>query len=77
MKTETTAFEIDLVNLMAVDLHHQFPSNPSSREELMKECIARGTELVQAIANNLFNLPSTRDSLLRLRLGISIEAFVH
>lgn len=27
----------------------------------MKECIAKGTELVQAIANNLFNLPSTED----------------
>lgn len=27
----------------------------------MKECIAKGIELVQAIANNLFNLPSTED----------------
>ncbi|KAL6221220.1 hypothetical protein ACLB2K_008972 [Fragaria x ananassa] len=61
METETTAFQIDLGNLMAVDLHHQFPSNPSSREDLVKECIAKGTELVQAIANNLFNLPSTED----------------
>lgn len=31
------------------------------REDLVKECIAKGTELVQAIANNLFNLPSTED----------------
>lgn len=27
----------------------------------MKECLKQGTELVQAIANNLFNLPSTED----------------
>lgn len=25
----------------------------------MKECLEKGTELVQIIANNLFNLPST------------------
>ncbi|KAM2965609.1 hypothetical protein FF1_026147 [Malus domestica] len=53
--------QVDLGNLMAFDPHHSFPSNPSSREELVKECIAKGTELVQAIANSLFNLPSTED----------------
>ncbi|PRQ32449.1 hypothetical protein RchiOBHm_Chr5g0046501 [Rosa chinensis] len=37
--------------------------------------VARRTELVQAIANKLFNWPSTKDSLLRLRLGIS-SAFI-
>ncbi|PRQ32376.1 putative non-specific protein-tyrosine kinase [Rosa chinensis] len=37
--------------------------------------VARRTELVQAIANKLFNWPSTMDSLLRLRLGIS-SAFI-
>lgn len=31
------------------------------REELVKECLNRGTELVQAIADSLFNLPSTED----------------
>ena len=31
------------------------------REELVKECLQRGTELVQAIADRLFNLPSTED----------------
>ena len=29
------------------------------REVLVKECLEKGTELVQTIANNLFNLPST------------------
>jgi hypothetical protein len=27
----------------------------------VKECLEKGTELVQAIANKLFNLPSTED----------------
>lgn len=31
------------------------------REELLKECIQKGTELVQAIADSLFSLPSIAD----------------
>lgn len=31
------------------------------REELVEECVRKGTELVQAIAVSLFNLPSTED----------------
>ncbi|XP_040996572.1 ribosome biogenesis regulatory protein homolog isoform X1 [Juglans microcarpa x Juglans regia] len=58
---EASQFEIDLGNLFAFNRHHQFPSLPSSREELVKECLEKGTELVQAIANTLFNLPSTVD----------------
>ncbi|KAG6706704.1 hypothetical protein I3843_07G227200 [Carya illinoinensis] len=58
---ETSQFEIDLGNLFAFNPHHQFSSLPSSREELVKECLQKGTELVQAIANTLFNLPSTED----------------
>ncbi|KAK9284816.1 hypothetical protein L1049_023993 [Liquidambar formosana] len=54
-------FQIDLGNLMAFDCYHLFPSLPSSREELVKECLLKGTELVQAIADTLFNLPSTED----------------
>ncbi|KAK4604372.1 hypothetical protein RGQ29_012754 [Quercus rubra] len=52
-------FTVDLGNLMCFNPHHHFPSKPSSREELVKECLEKGTELVQIIANNLFNLPST------------------
>nr|DAD44888.1 TPA_asm: hypothetical protein HUJ06_003118 [Nelumbo nucifera] len=53
--------QIDLGNLMAYDRHHHFPSVPSERGELVKECLQKGTELVQAIADVLFNLPSTED----------------
>jgi hypothetical protein len=31
------------------------------RQELVKECLQKGTELVQAIADSLFTLPSTED----------------
>ncbi|EXC33018.1 Ribosome biogenesis regulatory-like protein [Morus notabilis] len=62
METETQSqFQIDLGNLMAFDPLHNFPSPPSSREELVNECLKKGTELVQAISDTLFNLPSTED----------------
>ncbi|CAK9182149.1 unnamed protein product [Ilex paraguariensis] len=54
-------YQIDLGNLMAFDPHHQFPSIPSSREELAKECLQQGTKLVQAVADALFSLPSTEN----------------
>ncbi|CAH2050174.1 unnamed protein product [Thlaspi arvense] len=31
------------------------------KEELVKECLEKGTKLVQAVADALFNLPSTED----------------
>ena len=31
------------------------------REELAKECLQEGIKLVQAVADRLFNLPSTED----------------
>lgn len=55
-------FQVDLGNLMAFNPHHHFSSLPSSREELVKECLQEGTKLVQAIADALFNLPSTEES---------------
>ncbi|WOL09214.1 ribosome biogenesis regulatory protein [Canna indica] len=58
---EAEKYQIDLGNLMASDPTHHFDSIPSSREELTKACLERGTELVQAIANSLFALPSTDD----------------
>ncbi|XP_077209949.1 ribosome biogenesis regulatory protein homolog [Tasmannia lanceolata] len=58
---EAGKYEIDLGNLMAFDPNHHFPSIPSTRDELVKECVEKGTELVQAIADALFNLPSTAD----------------
>ncbi|KAG7022063.1 Ribosome biogenesis regulatory protein-like protein, partial [Cucurbita argyrosperma subsp. argyrosperma] len=54
-------FQIDLGNLMAFNPHHQYPSLSSSREDLVSECLQKGAELAQFIANDLFNLPSTED----------------
>ncbi|PNY01404.1 ribosome biogenesis regulatory family protein [Trifolium pratense] len=57
-------FEVDLGNLMAYDSHSTVSSQQSSeaiREKLVKECLEKGTELVQAIADSLFTLPSTED----------------
>lgn len=59
--TATANYQVDLGNLLACNLNHHFGSVPSDREELAKECIQKGTELVQAIANSLFNLPCTDD----------------
>ncbi|KAJ3681144.1 hypothetical protein LUZ60_015633 [Juncus effusus] len=58
---EESSYQIDLGNLMAYDPNHHFQSIPSSREELEKKCLEKGTELVQAIANSVFSLPSTED----------------
>ncbi|KAI9191342.1 hypothetical protein LWI28_007159 [Acer negundo] len=54
-------YMVDLGNLMAFNPSHHFPSLPSSREDLVKECLQEGVKLVQAIADQLFNLPSTED----------------
>ncbi|PIA60326.1 hypothetical protein AQUCO_00300076v1 [Aquilegia coerulea] len=54
-------YEIDIGHLMGFDSHHHFSSFPSTREELVKECIEKGSEVVQAIANSLFSLPSIDD----------------
>ncbi|KAH6798809.1 ribosome biogenesis regulatory protein family protein [Perilla frutescens var. frutescens] len=58
---EEAQYEVDLGNLVAFDNHHQFASPPASREEVVKEAIEQGTKLVQAVADALFNLPSTQD----------------
>ncbi|KAL5774788.1 hypothetical protein ACOSP7_012345 [Xanthoceras sorbifolium] len=54
-------YGVDLGNLMAFNPSHDFSSLPSSREDLVKECLQEGVKLVQAIADQLFNLPSTED----------------
>ncbi|CAI9100162.1 OLC1v1037102C1 [Oldenlandia corymbosa var. corymbosa] len=53
-------YDIDLGNLMAFDRSHSF-SSPPAREELVKLALEQGTKLVQAVADALFNLPSTED----------------
>eukprot|EP00262_Sarcandra_glabra_P001795 TRINITY_DN1195_c0_g1_i2.p1 TRINITY_DN1195_c0_g1~~TRINITY_DN1195_c0_g1_i2.p1 ORF type:complete len:320 (+),score=74.99 TRINITY_DN1195_c0_g1_i2:170-1129(+) len=54
-------YQIDLGHLMAFDPNHNFSSISTNRDELVKECLQKGTELVQAIADALFNLPSIAD----------------
>ncbi|XP_040385344.1 ribosome biogenesis regulatory protein homolog [Oryza brachyantha] len=55
-----TNYEVDLGNLMAYDpSHHLAASASSSREELRAECLRKGTELAQAVADALFALPAT------------------
>ncbi|CAH9068550.1 unnamed protein product [Cuscuta europaea] len=57
----STHYQIDLGNLMAYNPLHCFASPPTSREELAQEVLKEGTRLVQAVADSLFNLPSTED----------------
>ncbi|KAK4343492.1 hypothetical protein RND71_036586 [Anisodus tanguticus] len=59
MAQQESSYELDVGNLMASYPHHNFASPPSSREELAKECLQEATKLVQAVADALFNLPST------------------
>ncbi|KAH0459597.1 hypothetical protein IEQ34_012411 [Dendrobium chrysotoxum] len=58
---EAEKYQIDLGNLMAYDPSHHFQPLPSSREELSRQCLEKGTELVQGVVNALFSLPSTED----------------
>ncbi|PKA57019.1 Ribosome biogenesis regulatory protein like [Apostasia shenzhenica] len=58
---EAEKYQIDLGNLMAFDPSHHFPSLPASREELSKECLQKGGELIQVIVDALFTMPSTED----------------
>uniref|UniRef100_A0A0A9EWS3 Ribosome biogenesis regulatory protein n=1 Tax=Arundo donax TaxID=35708 RepID=A0A0A9EWS3_ARUDO len=53
--------EVDLGNLMAYDPSHHLAATPSSREELREECLRKGTELAQAVADALFALPPNED----------------
>lgn len=58
---ESEKYEVDLGNLMAYDPTHHFESIPTDREELVKDCLRKGTELVQEIANALFRAPAAED----------------
>ncbi|GKV27983.1 hypothetical protein SLEP1_g37091 [Rubroshorea leprosula] len=54
-------YQVDLGDLVAYCPFQSFPTLPSSREELVKACLQGGSKLVQAIADGVFNLPSTED----------------
>ncbi|CAO2167530.1 unnamed protein product [Urochloa humidicola] len=54
--------EVDLGHLMAYDpSHHIAAAAASSREQLRQECLQKGAELAQAVANALFALPPSED----------------
>nr|XP_043636272.1 ribosome biogenesis regulatory protein homolog [Erigeron canadensis] len=55
-------YQIDLGNLTAYDPQFQSSSLPNNREDLVKECIAHGTKLIQSVADALFNLPASEDA---------------
>ncbi|ONM29465.1 Ribosome biogenesis regulatory [Zea mays] len=58
----SSSCEVDLGNLMAYDpCHHVAAAASASREELRQECLRKGTELAQAVADALFALPPTED----------------
>ncbi|XP_062203281.1 ribosome biogenesis regulatory protein homolog [Phragmites australis] len=54
-------YEVDLGNLMAYDPSHHLAAAPSSRKELREDCLRKGTELAQAVADALFALPPNED----------------
>lgn len=56
---EAEKYQIDLGNLMASDPSSHLQILPSSRDELSRKCLEKGTELVQVVVNALFSLPST------------------
>lgn len=58
---DADAYQIDLGNLMVFDAGDPGASTKSSREEIVNECLEKGTQLVQALANKLFSLPSIPD----------------
>ncbi|KAJ8459849.1 hypothetical protein OPV22_032775 [Ensete ventricosum] len=47
--------------LVASDPTHHIQTIPSSRQELTRACLEKGTELIQPIAHSLFALPSSDD----------------
>ncbi|KAL1085024.1 hypothetical protein V6Z11_D08G021300 [Gossypium hirsutum] len=62
MEENQNPFQLEVGNLLAFNHFHNFPSLPTSRYELVKECLQEGTKLVQVVADSLFNLlPSSQD----------------
>ncbi|XP_031474144.1 ribosome biogenesis regulatory protein homolog [Nymphaea colorata] len=60
MESQDRQCQVDLGNLMAFDPLYRF-TPPPTREEAAQECLRKGTELIQAVADVLFALPSTED----------------
>ncbi|CAD5169183.1 unnamed protein product [Musa acuminata subsp. malaccensis] len=58
---EAEKYQIDWGSLVASDPTHHFQTIPSSRQELTRAYLEKGTELGQALADSLFALPSSDD----------------
>ncbi|CAL9168635.1 unnamed protein product [Musa hybrid cultivar] len=58
---EAEKYQIDWGSLVASDSTHHFQTIPSSRQELTRAYLEKGTELGQALADSLFALPSSDD----------------
>ncbi|CAD6258991.1 unnamed protein product [Miscanthus lutarioriparius] len=54
-----SSYEVDLGNLMTYDPSLHIAA--ASREELRQECLRKGTDLAQALADALFALPPNED----------------
>ncbi|CAN6230108.1 unnamed protein product [Urochloa humidicola] len=64
MPAAASTCEVDLGNLMAYDPSHHIASAAAAsrgRDELRQECLHKGAELAQAVANTLFALPPSED----------------
>lgn len=57
---------VDLGNLVVADARNAVITSLSSKEEITQECIARGEQALQVLAEKLFNLPSTAEKTGRL-----------
>eukprot|EP00250_Pteridium_aquilinum_P033836 c6447_g1_i1 orf=133-1173(+) len=57
---------VDVGNLLVADGRNAAITSSSSKEEIKRECLARGEQALQALAEKLFNLPSTADKTGRL-----------
>ncbi|KAH7422610.1 hypothetical protein KP509_12G016900 [Ceratopteris richardii] len=54
-------FLVDLGNLLVVDKRKAGLSPSLSKEEVTRECLARGEQALQVLAEKLFSIPSTPD----------------
>ena len=59
-------FFVDVGNLLVSDSRDTAISASSSREDISRKCLERGTKALQALAERLFKLPSTPEKIGRL-----------
>ncbi|KAI5058043.1 hypothetical protein GOP47_0026213 [Adiantum capillus-veneris] len=57
---------VDLGNLLVADARNADITSSLSKEEITRECLERGEQALQALAEKLFSLPSTADKTGRI-----------